>query len=371
MRKRKNIIDVTSQRQLEMLGKYFPIDHENKIVTIKIYYDKASDLLDFTVGELHMELFSNEVFEKIADIVSKVPLTYKADVIFVIDDYDSYDPKLLLEKLNDKIEINNYVIVRDRRKKWLITVSLVMTGLALLFVLQLAKKYSWFGTGIRADILTEALDIVSWVFIWEAVTVLFLSPSDLKIVQFNLFNRINTISFSNKKENVLLKEKMDEVVNNAGKGTKKLDILNILLLITSTFLLVSAVYGFVVYLIDDIEIAVLVFTSSTVGTGEKIGSIIFILAVDAILFSMQFLIGLLGVRRYLAKPVSRILFYILLSIQYILFAISIVTIAISAETASYIKTIIDAAVLLIFTFTAMRIDRLRRVRSKKQSGELK
>ena len=246
-----------------------------------------------------------------------------------------------------------------------------MTGLALLFVLQLAKKYSWFGTGIRADILTEALDIVSWVFIWEAVTVLFLSPSDLKIVQFNLFNRINTISFSNKKENVLLKEKMDEVVNNAGKGTKKLDILNVLLLISSTFLLVSAVYGFVVYLIEDIEIAVLVFSTSTAGTGEKIGSVVFILSVDAILYSMQFLIGLLGVRRYLAKPVSRILFYILLSIQYLLFAISIVAIASSAEITSITKTIIDAAVLLIFTFTAMRIDRLRRVRSKKQLGELK
>ena len=129
-----------NEHRMELIKKYFPIDEQNKIVTIKIYYEKAQDLLDFSVGELHCELMSNEVLEKITKVTDMVPETYKANILLIVEDYSDYDPKLLMQKLNDLLEINNYQIIKDKRRDLVVSTFLILTGFIIFALLSLEKR---------------------------------------------------------------------------------------------------------------------------------------------------------------------------------------------------------------------------------------
>ena len=39
-----------NERQLLLLKKYYQVDEENKIITINVHYDKASDFLNTSIG---------------------------------------------------------------------------------------------------------------------------------------------------------------------------------------------------------------------------------------------------------------------------------------------------------------------------------
>ena len=39
----------------------------------------------------------------------------------------------------------------------------------------------WFGEGIKAEVIAETINIAAWVFVWEAVSMLFLEKSEQKI----------------------------------------------------------------------------------------------------------------------------------------------------------------------------------------------
>ena len=57
MKKKKENELVT--RRIELLKKYYSVDEENKIITIKMHYDHASELLDYSVGEESNVMFDD------------------------------------------------------------------------------------------------------------------------------------------------------------------------------------------------------------------------------------------------------------------------------------------------------------------------
>ena len=50
-------------RQIELLGKYYPIDREKKLVTVTLRYEKVTDLLSEEVGISTRPQLNPEVLE--------------------------------------------------------------------------------------------------------------------------------------------------------------------------------------------------------------------------------------------------------------------------------------------------------------------
>ncbi len=197
MKKKKPNVSLSSARRVELLSHYFRVDKEKKIVYVELRFAKASDLLEKDIGISSSPMFSEAVLEKVGSVYTRIPVDFTAEIEFKIDDYEGYDPVILLEKFNEALELNNYQIQKDKRKKWLQAALLVLAGIAILGVMGVGSVNHWFGEeGTEASALwTEVLDIAGWVFIWEAVTLFFLEPNALGLLGLKILSRTNGIRF--------------------------------------------------------------------------------------------------------------------------------------------------------------------------------
>ncbi len=193
--KRKETYNPIKAQQIELLKKYYEIDEENKVVKVTLAYEKASELFvtDYA-SEEHPE-FKGEILSRVSEIISRVPLDYKVDLSFAIDDYEGYDPDKLLESFNDLVEMNHFGSLIDSKKKGLRIALLLAAGVIALILMIAGSNGGWFGEGSTKDLITEIIDIVGWVFIWEAVSIMFLSPNEDKLRSVRLKTRVNSISF--------------------------------------------------------------------------------------------------------------------------------------------------------------------------------
>ncbi len=192
---REKTKNASVSRRMELLSHYYRIDEEKKIVYLDVHVDKATDLLENGFGKGESLAFSNAMLEKIADIYEKIPLEYRVEIDFRVGDYEGYDPTDLLTRFNEALELNNYLIQKSKRKKWLQAVILMLAGLAILVLMGFGTMHHWFGEGEAASICNEVLDIAGWVFIWEAVTVLFLEPNRLGVLGLRILSRTSEIVF--------------------------------------------------------------------------------------------------------------------------------------------------------------------------------
>ncbi len=283
----KERIDISLEHQISLLEKYYDVDKEKKEINVNLYYDKASDLLDYTVGDTGREMFNNDVLEKINEITEKFPIEYKANIIFVINDFEGYSVDVLNEKLTDIIDMNNYQIIKNRKTTWFTAAILATIGFLLLLLLATAKANNFFGDGLKKEVLEEMMDITSWVFIWQAVTVLFLLTPDISKLSFKFIRRVKTVSFSDNKKEILRKTTKEELLANWDSDSKVSSLKKALLLISSTIILAIGFYKAV----DIITILVLAD-----GNDKLVGSII------TLVFSIFYIIaGLGGINKYLNK----------------------------------------------------------------------
>ena len=183
---------LSTLNQLEILKKYYPIDEEKKLVIINLYYDSAKDILDYSIGDEKCEMINEDVIEKIAQLTDKIPKNYKAKIIINIENYEGYDKKSLMSKLKDIIILDSFEVLHNRKARKIISYSLLLIGLIMLIILGIAR-IKWFKENIISSVIDEAIDIASWVFIWEAVSIRFLSPSDKMLRGIKLASKIESI----------------------------------------------------------------------------------------------------------------------------------------------------------------------------------
>ena len=235
MKKKKENELVT--RRIELLKKYYSVDEENKIITIKMHYNHASELLDYSVGEASNVMFDDLFLEKLNKIFERIPMGYKVDIILEIGDYDIYTEEQIMSKFNDLIELNSYDVVINSKKNQLISAILIIIGVIILIINRTLCDSGIYGPEdeLLAQILLEFFDIASWVFIWQAVTVLFLSPAKQSINILAISRYLNSISLSKNGEIVITSDR-EKILYDCKTGTSFEKIKNRTLLITSTIL---------------------------------------------------------------------------------------------------------------------------------------
>ena len=194
------------RRQLELMKKRFDVDEENKIVTIDLYYDKVDDVLQSNL-DTKVPTFNRGKFDQIKDLISDFPSEYRSDINFKFDDYQDYKAEEVLEGFNDAVELTHYLGNKEHKKKWIQITFLLIAGILILYFLAQGVISTWFGLGeIGSSVVKEAIDITSWVFIWEAVSLMFLSPSESRVVSLTLAYKLRRVSLLDNKGNVLVSE---------------------------------------------------------------------------------------------------------------------------------------------------------------------
>lgn len=180
-------------RQWELLKKYYEVDEENKKITIAFHYEKASDILNKEIGNEEHPQFKKEILDQLNDLIPSLPIGYKIDIVVNIQDYEGYSPNQLLETFNDALELNQYYYQKQKKKTWLRATSMIVVGILLTLFYVFGLQKEWFGSAIQSDIVTAVIDSVSCVFIWEAVTMLFIDRPEGAILGIRIRRRVSVI----------------------------------------------------------------------------------------------------------------------------------------------------------------------------------
>lgn len=286
--KNKNLFE--NKRQIELLEKYYVVDNDKKIINIDLHYPKSSDILLNNEGNINCPLFKNEILETVNNSIERTPKDYKVNIIFDIEDYENYNPKQIIESFNDTLELGQYSARRGKQLKNLIASILILVGIILLFFMIIGKNNNWFEEGIKSDIISEVIDIAAWVFIWEAVTMIFLEQPEQNKFALKIRRKVVQITMLKKGNNEpLYLENTNSIFNN-WEGESKIKSVgrNCLLISSSAYLFLALfdIYSLCKYLLaNDLTI----FTIATLIIFTIISSGVSILA------------GLGGLFKYIGK----------------------------------------------------------------------
>lgn len=286
--KNKNLFE--NKRQIELLEKYYVVDNDKKIINIDLHYPKSSDILLNNEGNINCPLFKNEILETVNNSIERTPKDYKVNIIFDIEDYENYKPKQIIESFNDTLELGQYSARRGKQLKNLIASILILVGIILLFFMIIGKNNNWFEEGIKSDIISEVIDIAAWVFIWEAVTMIFLEQPEQNKFALKIRRKVVQITMLKKGNNEpLYLENTNSIFNN-WEGESKIKSVgrNCLLISSSAYLFLALfdIYSLCKYLLaNDLTI----FTIATLIIFTIVSSGVSILA------------GLGGLFKYIGK----------------------------------------------------------------------
>ncbi len=249
-KKEKKKIDPVKDRQIELYQEYYDVDEANKTIDISLHYEKASELLNLNMCKKEHPLFGKSFLEEVQEIIENAPIGYKLHLNFEIDDYEGYDPKVLIKSFNDTLELGQYNSRNEKQRKQWISAILVLIGILILFMMTIIKDNEILGEGIRSSIITEVMDIIAWVFVWEAATILFLDHSEQTKLTLFIKHRVSKIAmYQTGSENPLIVEEGNNVFSKwTDEKVKKIGKYS--LLISSSFILFMSFYNIYAFIIQ-------------------------------------------------------------------------------------------------------------------------
>lgn len=290
-KKLKGLISSDS-RQLELIEKYYYLDKEKKIIDIDLNYDSTDDLLDKEIGNPNNPQFSKDVLETMDSIIENIPAGYKVNINLVLNDYKGYNPKVLMETFNNTLELRRYSSRKKRLNKQVFSGILILIGITILLFMIICKNYIKFDNEIQSEILSEVLDIAAWVFVWEAVTLLFLDDSGNTKLAVEIRRKVNKITFyTHDSEEPLLSETNEEIFKNWESISRIKTASRYMLLVSSVAYLFLGVYSIYEFVKDFSE------ASATV-------NVVFLTIVGIIQLVAKIFAGVAGIKLFLNKPVK-------------------------------------------------------------------
>ena len=284
-------IDETTagKRQLELLKQRYDVDEENKIISISLRYDKVSDIVMTNVGKKEYPQFDPSVFESLENLFDDFPMNYQAEIKFDIVDYEGFEPNKIMTSFNDSLELTQYSARRHRKNKWLIATSMTLVGVVFLFLLAMGQINGWFGEGVNKEVITEIIDIIGCVFIWESIYFLFMEPTQQATLALKMRQKIAYVSFY-KNEEMLERESEKEIFENWHEESKFKVLARGLLLCSSAAFIAIAFF----------TLCTLISALSDIGKFSPLGITVFtVLAVFSVIF--DFFAGLGGLSKYIGK----------------------------------------------------------------------
>lgn len=335
----------SNQEHIELLKDYYDYDEKNKTFIVPITYEKAEDLLDLDVKDpKNNPKFKKVAMENVKDLLMGLPSGTKANIHLIVKDYQGYDPDVLLSSFNKAIKLNQNRSRLQQRRSGVLATVLALIGAAILFVYIFGKSNGWYGeedAGFSYDFITEILDIVAWVFLWEAVSVLFLYGDDYRSINAGLFIKINSIGFYDEKGEKMLSHEILIDTIKASSTAKKWEIIgknlilasSVTMLMSGVFSIFNCLYALITNRMDDVQMEMILVSVLLVGI--LVGAVFIVL-------------GLGGIYIYLDKPWLRKFTFVALIVIGILLAFYLVICLINNEPEHISSMAFNILIYLLF-----------------------
>ena len=221
-----------SRRNIELLKKYYPVNDEEKTITACFHYDTAEELFETQVNPDCMPQLQPEFLEKIHGMIPRIPRPYRLEIQLKINDFQGHKPKTIVESFSDSLEFMQFSKRADNSRMYFLSAMLVIVGYFILGMMVVGQESGWFGSDFIASIAEEVVDIAGWVFLWEAVTILFLESSERSISDPGIRKRIASFMVCNSEESMLVNCSGDELFQKWGRMDKMKSIVRHSLLIS-------------------------------------------------------------------------------------------------------------------------------------------
>ncbi len=337
-----------SKRQLAILEKYHEIDYEKRTIDLELHYEKISDILESDISTKNYPKFKREILQRTSEVIDGFPMDFKTNLKLKIDDLEGYDVDEVMESFKDSLEMFHYAVYREKNKNWILAAIFTIVAVLLLFFRIFASKNNMFDENGFVD---EILDIIAWVFLWEAVTIIFLAPSELREISFKLARRLLSVSLLDKNDKVLSFASHEELTLNWIDDTKKESAGRLILLISGAACFASGIVNLVAVFKDLYEFLAANSASSPVLIALAIVSVIV-----QFLLSVLFIIGGIGSISMFSdrgpfQKVVPIFAYIFLVLNTLLLALAIgnTVLEYQANQQSNFSNLIQAILSLLVT----------------------
>ena len=268
------------ERELELLNKYYDVDEEKKIVNIPLKFDKASELIDDKIINKKDYIIDDELLADMTSTLKRLPVGYTVNYEFNINDYENYDRHKIVESFNDALELNNYNLARERRRKLLIATIFLITGIVILFMIFTLKANNFFDQFEKGAVFSEVFDIFGWVFIWEFITILFMTPSEFEVNSRVFRLKVRSISFYDGEDNLI--ETVDTGITYFDwEDERKIEkIAKMFLLISGAAFIAYGMMGIVSYLFDLSDFNAMLDDLNSIGDSDKAAFVIILIVLN-------------------------------------------------------------------------------------------
>lgn len=338
----------SAEEHISTLSQYYDFDEETDSFVLPIKREKASDILDLDVKDPKKHpRFKREEMDALSETLSGLPSGTKADVRYEIGDYEGRDPESLMHAFTSAVHLVFSRRQMRHKRSGILAMILVLAGALILGLYVFGKLNGWFGLGegnLGYEFVTEMLDIVAWVFVWEAVAVIFLG-GDYLFSEHYIFSKFSSVGFydgSGKKQ--LAGGDANSSLKKEIKAVRWTEVGRNMIIVGATAMLMYGVY----LMINWISIC---FTMGEVE--QETALYIYALAGIGVLIGLFFLfLGIGGIYLFLDRPVLRrftTVFIIILGVFLVVYAIaSAVTLGVSALSSLAFSLIIYFVYLIGF-----------------------
>lgn len=90
------------KHRLEVLRKRYGYDEESKTFDIVLHYERVSDLFKMRQDHAKVPMMNSDVLDMISDQRAYIPNGFKAKFSPVIDDFEDYNPKIILSAFDSR-----------------------------------------------------------------------------------------------------------------------------------------------------------------------------------------------------------------------------------------------------------------------------
>ena len=210
MKKESNVIVANT---VERLKEYYPYDEESRTFTLPFHYEKLDDIIVDKHQVSKKPQVSYQLLSEIEEILHSIPSRYKADIEITIDDYQGYEPEVVMQSIKDTALAKQFGGGQQLKKDSIKAGILAVLGVFWIILSYAGQLFNWWGdpNSITSNAISGVLSIFAVIFYWEAV--------DMMIIHENKFIR-EFKHFLSKAKNIIIKDnngkEIKEPIKNIG-----------------------------------------------------------------------------------------------------------------------------------------------------------
>ena len=173
---------------------FFILDKENNIANISLEFNNPSEIFDLNYVT-KTPILNDEFTERIYSIFELVPNRYKINLNICFDSLEGYKEEELLDIFKKNILLEYKKLINSQHRQRRIALSFLGSGI-LVLIITLLLTFLWKDGGVLKEVIAYILDVIVYVVMWEAVTILVVDSRERNFKIKNAIKRFNKITFS-------------------------------------------------------------------------------------------------------------------------------------------------------------------------------